>query len=170
MNFKCVCSNQIKKYEYIQDIWEMQNFMQNTMTKNFWRARTSARASRIFCLLGSNLMILKFSQRYEVWCAPRAKVRARQFFFVNINFVQKSLYFFWFVHSSKIEDFGAIWCLVIFWKFDFFFQKIFKFWDFFEKNRFFKNIIKLQIALKFSLFELWTNQKNCNEIFQQSLH
>ena len=31
-------------------------------------------------------------------------------------------------------------------------------------------IIKFQIALKYSLFKLWTNQKNCKEIFEQSLH
>ena len=52
-------------------------------------------------------------------------------------------------------------------------KKVFfeKFWNFrilkifFEKSWIFKKIIKFQIALKTSLFELWTNQKNCNEIF-----
>ena len=43
--------------------------------------------------------------------------------------------------------------------------QIFKFWKFFEKNRILKKITKFQIALKYSLFELWTNQKNCKEIF-----
>ena len=47
-DFKSIYSNQFKRYEYIQDIWEMQNFMKNTMIKF---------AGRIFCLLGQNLMI-----------------------------------------------------------------------------------------------------------------
>merc|ERR1711951_148044 len=66
-DFKSIYSNQFKRYEYIQGIWEMQNYMKNTMTKNFWRARTSARAGRIVCLLGQNLMIFEFSQKDEVW-------------------------------------------------------------------------------------------------------
>ena len=81
-NFKSIYSNQFKRYEYIQGIWEMQNFMNNTMVKNFLaRAHFRARAGRIFCLLGQNLMIFEFSQRYEVWRAPRAQVRARPKFF-----------------------------------------------------------------------------------------
>ena len=43
-NFKSIYSNQFKRYEDIQGIWEMQNYMKNTMAKKFWRARTSARA------------------------------------------------------------------------------------------------------------------------------
>ena len=43
-NFKSIYSNQFKRYEYIQGIWEMQNFMKNTMEKIFWCARTSARS------------------------------------------------------------------------------------------------------------------------------
>ena len=35
-DFKSIYSNQFKRYEYIQDIWEMQNCMKNTMTKKFW--------------------------------------------------------------------------------------------------------------------------------------
>ena len=54
-------------------------------------------------------------------------------------------------------------------KIDFFSKnfQIFKSWKFFEKNRIFKKIIKLQIALKYSLFKLWTNQKICKEIFKK---
>ena len=80
-DFKSIYSNQFKRYEYIQGIWEMQNYMKNTMTKNFWRARTSARAGRIFCFLGQNLMIFESSQQDEVWRAPRAQVRAHPKFF-----------------------------------------------------------------------------------------
>eukprot|EP00493_Phyllostaurus_siculus_P024684 UN25025 len=43
-DFKSIYSNQFKRYECVQGIWEMQNSMKNTMTKNFWRTRTSARA------------------------------------------------------------------------------------------------------------------------------
>ena len=34
-NFKSIYSNQFKRYEYIQGIWEMQDFMKNTMVKKF---------------------------------------------------------------------------------------------------------------------------------------
>ena len=54
-----------------------------------------------------------------------------------------------------------------------FFPKNLKFSNFeifFEKSWIFKKIIKFQIALKTSLFELWTNQKNCNENFWQTIH
>ena len=34
-DFKSIYSNQFKRYEYIQGIWEMQKFMKNTMTKTF---------------------------------------------------------------------------------------------------------------------------------------
>ena len=37
-NFKSIYSNQFKRYEYIQGIWEMQNFMKNTMEKALLRA------------------------------------------------------------------------------------------------------------------------------------
>ena len=109
-DFKSIYSNQFKRYEYIQDIWEMQNFMNNTMTKIFLaRAHFRARTGRIFCLLGQNLMIFEFPQRYEVWRAPRAQVRARPKFFNQCKLCEKiSLQFFWFVHSSKSEDFRAI--------------------------------------------------------------
>ena len=88
------------------------------------RAHFPARAGRKFCLLGQNLMIFQFSQRYEVWSAPRAQVRARQIFFYECKLCSKiSLQFFWFVHSSKSEDFRAIWSLVIFLKKKSFFTK-----------------------------------------------
>ena len=81
-NFKCVYSNQFKRFEYIQGIWEMQNFMKNTMTKKFLaRAHYRARAGRLICLLGQHLMIIEFSQQCAVWRAPRAQVRAHPQFF-----------------------------------------------------------------------------------------
>ena len=85
-NFKSIYSNQFKRYEYIQCIWEMQNFMKNTMVKKFLaRAHFRARTCRIFCLLDQILMIFEFSKRNEIWRAPRAQVRARQiFFFMNV--------------------------------------------------------------------------------------
>ena len=89
MNFKCVYSNQFKKYECIQGIWEIKNFMKNTMVK-FVLARAEVRTDRIFCLLDHNLMCLEHLQRYAFWRAPRAEVRARQIFFMNVNFVKKS--------------------------------------------------------------------------------
>ena len=91
-NFKSIYSNQFKRYEYIQGIWEMQNFMKNTMVKKFLaRAHFRARARRIFCLLGQILMIFEFSERNEIWRSPRAKVRTRQeLFFLNVFFVNKS--------------------------------------------------------------------------------
>ena len=53
--------------------------MKNTMKKIVLaRAHIRARAGRIFGLLSSNLMVFEFSQRYEVWRAPRAQRRARQ--------------------------------------------------------------------------------------------
>ena len=109
-NFKSIYSNQFKRYEYIQGIWEMQNFMKNTMVKKFLaRAHFRARARRIFCLLGQILMIFEFSKRNEIWRAPRAQVRARQIFFYECIVCQKiSMQFFWFVHSSKSEVFRAI--------------------------------------------------------------
>ena len=54
------------------------NFHEEYDDKNFL---TSARAGRIFGFLSSNLMVFEFSQRYEVWRAPRAQVRAIPKFF-----------------------------------------------------------------------------------------
>ena len=72
-------------------------------------------------------MIFVFSQRYEIWRAPRAEVRARQKFFWKCHFYDKiSLQFFLFGHNSKSEFFRAIWNLKFFWKFDF----SSKFWKF----------------------------------------
>ena len=77
-------SNQFKRYEYIQGIWEMQNFMKNTMVKKILaRAHFRARTYRIFCFLSQILMIFEFSKRNEIWRAPRADVRARQNFFYH---------------------------------------------------------------------------------------
>ena len=83
-NFKSIYSNQFKRYEYIQGIWEMQNFMKNTMVKNVL-ARGHFRA-RLYNILPLDqiLMIFEFSKRNEIWRAPRAQVRARQFFFMNV--------------------------------------------------------------------------------------
>ena len=39
-----------------------------------------------------------------------------------------------------------------------------------KKSKIWKKIIKLQIALKIAIFELWSNKKYCNEIFYQRLH
>ena len=104
-------------------------------------AHFRARAGRIFCLLGQILMIFQFSQRYELCRAPRAHVRARQIFLKECKLCQKiSMQFFWFVHSSKSEDFRAIWSLVIFLKILFFFSKKFqnlKIFNFFEEKNFF---------------------------------
>ena len=50
------------------------------------------------------------------------------------------------------------------------FFKIFKFSKFSKKNGIFKKIFNFQIALKNSLFELWTNKKICNEILSWRLH
>ena len=73
MNFKCVYSNQFKRFKNIQGISEMQNSMKNTMTKLFLaRAHFRARAGRILCLLKQNLMIFESLQQDEVWRAPRA--------------------------------------------------------------------------------------------------
>ena len=82
MNFKCVYSNQFKRFEYIQGISEMQNLMKNTMTKTFLaRAHYRARSDRIVCLPGKNLMLIEFLQQCEVWRAPRAQLRAHPQFF-----------------------------------------------------------------------------------------
>ena len=143
-NFKSIYSNQFKRYEYIQGIWEMQNFMKNTMVKKFLaRAHFRARARRIFCLLGQILMIFEFSKRNEIWRAPRAQVRARQNFFYECIVCQKiSLQFFWFVHSSKSEVFRAIWNLIIFLKIQLFSKNFSKF----EKsNTFRKKLFSMKI-------------------------
>ena len=95
-NFKSIYSNQFKRYEYIQGIWEMQNFMKNTMVKKFLsRAHFRARARRIFCLLGQILMIFEFSKRNEIWREPRAQVRAHKKIFMSVYFVKNLVAFFW---------------------------------------------------------------------------
>merc|ERR1711951_329069 len=66
-DFKSIYSNYFKRYEYIQGIWEMQNFMTNTMTKKFSRAHFRTRTGRKFCLPSLNLMIFEFSQQCEFW-------------------------------------------------------------------------------------------------------
>ena len=48
MNFKCVYSNQFKRFEYIQGIWEMQKFMKNTMRKKSFGAHALSRARQEF--------------------------------------------------------------------------------------------------------------------------
>ena len=103
-DFKSIYSNQFKRYEYIQDIWEMQNFMKNTMIKFFWRARTSARApveysassAKIwwFCSFHSDM---RFGVRRERKCA-----RAQNF--ISVKFVEKSFCdFFGFFIAQKAK-------------------------------------------------------------------
>ena len=68
-------------HEYMEGIWEMENFMKNIMVKSF-RARTSAHASWLFCHLRQNLMILEFSKWYEIWCWSRAHILLTQLTFL----------------------------------------------------------------------------------------
>ena len=59
----------------------------------FWRARTSARALRIFYHLCQKNVIFEFSQRCDIERAPRAEVCARQIFFGNI--IRRKFSKFW---------------------------------------------------------------------------
>ena len=82
-DFKSIYNNQFKRYEYIQGIFEMQNLIKNTMTKQYLAcAHFRARSGRIFCILDQNLMFFEFSQQDEIWRAPRAHP---QFFFINVG-------------------------------------------------------------------------------------
>ena len=81
-SFKVIYSNQFKRYRYVQGIWVVANSMENMMVKKFRaRAHFRARAGRIFCLLGQNLMIFEYSQQDNVWRAPRAQMCAHPKFF-----------------------------------------------------------------------------------------
>ena len=105
-------------------IWKYHKYVKDTkfyklsdFKKILAHAHFRARALRIFYHLCQKTMIFVFSQRYEIWRAPRAEVRARQKFFWKCNFYDKiSLQFFLFGHNSKSEFFRAIWSLKFFFE------------------------------------------------------
>ena len=103
--------------------------------RNFWRARTSARAPVEYSTIwAKNEWFWRVSQQHEIWRAPRAEVRARQIFFRKSIFCWEiSLQLFLFYHSSKIEFFRAIWSLVMIFEI-WIFLNIFDIFKIFEKK------------------------------------
>ncbi len=116
-DFKVIYSTQFKRYGYIEGIWVVQNFMENRLVKKFLaRAHFHARAGRIFYHLGEKWVILKCLP--ETWDLARAPN-----FFSEMNSLSRNLFAtFLFDHSSKTHYFRAIWSLVKFLKFRFFFE------------------------------------------------
>ena len=119
----------------------------------FWRARTS--------------MI-------EYFTYARQEMRARKKFFQHdiLWWILYILGIFKILISFKSIAIDAFEYWIFSWKIQ---KKIEIFQNFpnckiFGKNRIFKKKFKLQIALKNSLFELWPNKKNCNEILSWRLH
>ena len=121
------------------------------------------------CLSASKIWNRRFFlSMVEYSTCARQEMRARQTFFQNdilwlilhILRIFKILISFKFIAVNAFEYCGFHEKSKK--KLKFF--KIFKFSKFLEKIEFSKKNFNLQIALKNSLFELWPNKKNCNEI------
>ena len=119
------------------------------------------------------LKIIKIWLRRQNILQARGSARAPNFFYHHIVHeilhLLDTLDVFIFLKLIAVDVFEMY---AFSWKKSFF-RKMFDFsifYKFLEKSWIFKKIIKFQIALKTSLFELWTNQKNCNEIFLETIH
>ena len=143
--------------------------MNNMMVKTFLaRAHLRARLQNILSSKPNFNDFWVFKAKWDLACAARGSARAPKLFYHHI--------FHEILHLlDTLDVFISLKLIVVdvfemyafSWK-KTFFPKNLKFSNFeifFEKSWIFKKIIKFQIALKMSLFELWTNQKNCNEVF-----
>ena len=119
-------------------IWKYQKYVGDTKFLKLFDSKKifGARALRIFYHLCQKTMIFEFSQRCEIQRAPRAEVRARQFFWKCNLYDKISLQIFLFGHNSKSEFFRAIWSLKFF----------------FENSIFSKNFENLKILKNFNFF------------------
>ena len=105
----------------------------------------------------------------------RQEMRARQKFFQHdiLWWILYTLSIFKILISFKSIAIDAFEYWIFSWKIQkkkLNFFKNFPNPHFLEKIEFSKKNFKLQIALKNSLFELWPNKKNCNEISSWRLH
>ena len=126
------------------------------LARAHFHARSWARKCRIFCTNVKNNVEYSTLAR----SAERAPNIFRQSKAHKIFYLLHILDFL--ISFELIAVAGFEMCVFFHKKFDFF-LKNFKFWKFSKKWRFQKKF-KLQIALKNSLFKLWTNKKSCNEI------
>ena len=137
-----------------------------------------ARAGRIFYHRSARAQKIQnrrfFLSMVEYSTCARQEMRARQTFFQNdilwlilhILRIFKILISFKFIAVDAFEYCGFSWKIPK--KIEIF--QNFQIFKIFGKNRIFKKNFNLQIALKNSLFELWPNKKNCNEILSWRLH
>ena len=140
----------------------MQNFMKNIMVKTVLaRAHFSARACRIFCLLGQFLMIFEFSKRDEIWRALRGLVRARQNIFYH-HILHEILHFLDTLDvfiSLKLIAVDVFEMYAFSWKKKFFSKnfRFFKFWKIFGKKLNFQK--NYQISNSSKNFAFWAMNK-----------
>ena len=135
-------------------------------------------ANRIFYHMSQKSMKMHFYgflvHMIEYFVRARAKnARAPKIFEVSsFSWNSASIMYFQNFHIVWIDCCNGLWRLYFFVKILKFFWKSSKFFEIlkiFEKIEFLKKIFKLQSALKNLLFELWSDKKNFNEIFQQTL-
>ena len=117
--------------------------MNFSVLKNFWRAR----AQNILPPMPKNHDFCIFTAMWDSARAARGSARAPNFFWKCNLYDKISLQIFLFGHNSKSEFFRAIWSLKFFLKFHFF-PKIFKFWKFSKKIKFFLKKFKKSIHFK----------------------